>query len=189
MHSLLGELESCGAGEALGFARVLQHESRIGADTLVDVVEGSALGAPAVFDRRANYASRVSDEIRYDQNAASVQRRFCLRGAGNVGPLRHQPRLQPGDIVSPHNIWPGSGNPNVARHVQNRVDCELLSVAMLAQGFAARLESDQGIHVESIRIGYRPACVARCDQNRALLRNARHACPPRRSPARQHARL
>lgn len=85
-------------------AAAFQHPSRIGPDAFLDMVECRRLRAATVFDRGADHAARIADEVRDDDNAPPMQFRLGLRGAGDIGPLSDDFGVQAGNVVGTHHV-------------------------------------------------------------------------------------
>src|SRR6516164_1582293 len=63
VHTLGGERQSCGARERTGAPHLVKHGLGVGADFFRDVHESGRLGSSAIFDRRADHAAGIGDEI------------------------------------------------------------------------------------------------------------------------------
>jgi hypothetical protein len=132
-HPLGGERYRRRAWQCAGARDFVEYGFGVGADFFGDQREGGRLGSTAIFDRCADHAAGIGDEIGQDEHAASGERALGLHRARDVGAVGDEPGLQPRDVVGVDDIRPCRRDSGIARDVDDRLHAKLAAARMIVQ--------------------------------------------------------
>ena len=121
--------------------------------------------AAVVFDRGADDAAGVGDEVRQYQNSILVQHALGFGRERNVGALRHEFGFQARDVVFADDIGASRGNPDLAFDVDDRIDSKLFSVRIVGDVLSRNLSLRSIADVDAFGIVNGSVGIAGGDQD------------------------
>ncbi len=131
---------------------LFQHSAGIGADFIADVFHGCCLGSSVIFHRSADDTAGIGDEVGQVQHPLGMQILLCFRGQRDVGPLRNQLCFQAMDVVLVQDVGSGGRHPDVTVKVNHLFTLKLLTPWIVQHRASARLDPDQFLHINTVRI-------------------------------------